>query len=357
MLLEKLAVDDGAGKESVDTCPLCGRSDATFMFWNFDRVYHLPGKFGTYSCNGCGLIRLSPRPTVRTIARYYPEDYAAYNTDVSINAVGIANQTGVRGIIRGVVLSDLGYGEDRTATWRKALLPVLRPFFFERATYGYGEVFPNFVENGRALEIGCGNGGFLSFLKHHGWQVSGLDLSPFAAKQAKELFDIDVFNGALEVAPFPAETFDFIRLSHVLEHFFDPLTSLEKVHFLLKSGGKAYVEVPNAIGFGAEAYGQHWYGWDAPRHLFMFSPETLRAAIEKSGLKISKLETIWWDFSEWSMTFKYEDDFGEKIPNRPLVSDADRAKVDDYKLKGKQQCATDGKSGDLIRCWVYKPVV
>lgn len=355
-MLEKLDIDDGTEKESVDVCPLCGSSAATFMFWNFDRIYHLPGKFGTYSCDGCGMIRLSPRPTVKSIARYYPEDYGPYNTEVSINAVGSTNQTGIRGGIRDAVLSDLGYGEDRIAGWQKLLRPVLRRLFFERATYGYGEVFPEFVENGSALEIGCGNGGFLSFLKHHGWRVTGLDLSPFAAKQAKELFDIDVFNGTLEDAPFPAETFNFVRLSHVLEHFFDPLSSLRKVFSLLKPGGKAYIEVPNAVSYGVEAYDQQWYGWDAPRHLFMFSPETLRLTVEKAGLKITKLETAWWDFSEWSMTFKYEDELGEKLPKRPLVRKDDREKINADCIEGKQRFNANGKNGDLIRCWAYKPI-
>ncbi len=48
--------------EEVKICPLCGEDKAKFLFWNFDRMYRLPGKFATLQCERCGLIRLSPRP-------------------------------------------------------------------------------------------------------------------------------------------------------------------------------------------------------------------------------------------------------------------------------------------------------
>lgn len=354
-LSEKLDLMDGNPLETVSVCPLCSSGSSTFLFWNFDRLYHLPGKFGTYRCDECGLVRLSPRPTVETIGRHYPADYGAYNTTASIHSVNAANQRGVRGAVRNAVLSTIGYGNSRSSIWQRPMGAILSPFFYRRATYNFGDLFPNFVEGGRALEVGCGNGGFLSFLKYHGWSVAGVDLSPIAAQRAKELFDIDVFNGQLEDAPFTAESFDFIRLSHVLEHTYDPLQSLKKIFTLLKPGGIVYIEVPNAIGVGAEIYGEYWFGFDAPRHLFMFTPENLQLALERAGLQLFKLRTILWDSFDWAMTFKYEEETGDKLEERPTVRADDRQALEDNKSKARSMFNADPLSGDLICSWSRKP--
>ena len=101
--------------ETVDSCPLCGSDRADFMFWNYDRLYHLPGRFGTWKCADCELVRLSPRPTREAIAQYYPEDYGAHVTPDSLN--GRENK-GFKGFIkrqiRGSVLFSLGYTDIRT---------------------------------------------------------------------------------------------------------------------------------------------------------------------------------------------------------------------------------------------------
>lgn len=64
--------------ENVEKCPLCSSHEEEFFFWNYDRLYRLPGKFGTVICKQYQLIRLFPRPTVESINQYYPEDYGAY---------------------------------------------------------------------------------------------------------------------------------------------------------------------------------------------------------------------------------------------------------------------------------------
>ncbi len=294
--------------ETVENFPLCSHSKQKFLFWTYDRLYRLPGKFGEFICEQCNLIRLSPRPTVDTIGFYYPEDYGAYRKPtVLMHSVATTYRDRLRDSVRNTVLSSQGYDTGKLSRWQKLFRPLLTKLFHKGATYGYGDLFPSYITGGKALEVGCGNGTFLNILKRYGWNVVGVDLSPHAAQAAKELFDIDVFTGQLEDAPFPENSFDYIHLSHVVEHFYDPLEAMKKVRTLLKPGGTVYIEVPNAEGIGAQMSKEYWYGWDAPRHLFMFTPETLKNTVNEAGLSITKLRTRVWDSFPWADTYIREE--------------------------------------------------
>src|SRR5688500_9901507 len=109
LLVKKLDSLASSELEEVASCPLCNSAQAEFLFWNCDRLLHLPGKFGTYKCAECGLIRLSPRPTLSTIERYYPENYGAYTNPNSVEQVCGRDDPSFRNWIRRAVLSSLGY--------------------------------------------------------------------------------------------------------------------------------------------------------------------------------------------------------------------------------------------------------
>ena len=315
--LDRLETPVEIQTEVVDVCPLCGDPGAKLLFWNYDRLYRFSGEFGTLECEQCHFIRLSPRPTVDTIKRHYPEGYGAYvPPPFATQDLDGSFKNRARNLIRNSVLSTLGYQNEALKGLQKLLRPVFVTLFFKHATYGFGEFFPRSVPNGRALEVGCGNGNFLSRLKRHGWHVNGVDLSAHAVAAAKQNFDIDVFHGQLDDAPFPAETFDYIHLSHVVEHFFDPLKTMKKVRDLLKPGGIIYIEVPNAASVSVKISKEFWYGWDPPRHLFMFTPETLDSLLQKAGLKRIKVRTRMWNSFDWAYAYKQEDVSGKIEPER-----------------------------------------
>src|SRR5579871_3291491 len=55
----------------------------------------------------------------------------------------------------------------------------------------YGEIVYNLrnrVTVGRLLDVGCAMGHFLGFAKRYGWQVEGVECSPYAARYAAEHF-------------------------------------------------------------------------------------------------------------------------------------------------------------------------
>jgi SAM-dependent methyltransferase len=231
---------------------------------------------------------------------------------------------------------------------------MLEKLFIDRATYGWGKRFPKFTKNGSALDIGCGNGKYLSFLKHHGWNVRGVEIGESGAKAAKELFDIDVHVGPLETAPFDEESFDYISMFHSLEHVYDPRETVANVYELLKRDGVFYVEVPNVDSFGARIDGEHWFHWDMPRHIWGFSNNSLRRLVECSGFRIVEMTTINEPSHEWAITYRNEEAIGNHLEKRPSVSGPEVLEAKRKNLMSKIAYTIDRMSGNYLCCWMTK---
>ncbi len=164
----------------------------------------------------------------------------------------------------------------------------------------FGERLPKFVRRiqtlarykpsrGTLLDIGTATGEFLNLAREDGWQVFGTEVSEFAARKAKELYNIDVFTGTLDQAPFSPHSFDIIHLSHVLEHVPSPRSTVRMAKRLLRPGGYLIIEVPfqfgNGFDFLARRIGRsHPYKDPSFHHVYFYSPKTLRRILRKEGL-------------------------------------------------------------------------
>jgi len=134
---------------------------------------------------------------------------------------------------------------------------------------------------GSVLDIGCGDGGFLSRARDAGWVVAGADPDPQAVENAKQL-GLDVRLGGIDCFNEPS-AFEVITLNHVIEHVHRPVDTLMKAYFLLKPGGQLYVETPNASAFGHRLFKANWRGLEVPRHLTVFSWYALEDILKQSG--------------------------------------------------------------------------
>jgi SAM-dependent methyltransferase len=77
--------------------------------------------------------------------------------------------------------------------------------------------------------------------------------------------------------------FDAIFYVHVLEHVVDPRRELEEAHRHLRAGGRLVIAVPNAAGWERGVFGSYWDGWDVPRHIHHFTPESLCGLLRSTG--------------------------------------------------------------------------
>jgi 2-polyprenyl-3-methyl-5-hydroxy-6-metoxy-1,4-benzoquinol methylase len=124
-----------------------------------------------------------------------------------------------------------------------------------------------------------------------GWRVQGVEPDVEAVRVARRSFDLNIHHGTLVDARFPGNEFDAVTLNHVIEHVLDPIGLLQECRRVLKAGGRVVVVTPNAQSLGRVRFGKTWRGWEPPRHLFLFTPKTLRTCAERAGLRIVTLRT------------------------------------------------------------------
>jgi 2-polyprenyl-3-methyl-5-hydroxy-6-metoxy-1,4-benzoquinol methylase len=120
---------------------------------------------------------------------------------------------------------------------------------FERYTQ-IGEIITENFGLGAVLDIGCGTGFGSLALKQKGFEVTGLEPDGTRADIAIDTHGLNVTKSTIEdYVSNSSEKFDFIIMSHSLEHMMEPRLALEAVGALLKNTGKLYVEVPDLQNF------------------------------------------------------------------------------------------------------------
>jgi SAM-dependent methyltransferase len=145
---------------------------------------------------------------------------------------------------------------------------------------------------GKLLDVGCGSGKFLNRMRLLGWIPFGTDLDPDAVEYMKTRYQIDGLAVSAEKMEFQAETFDAITLNHSIEHLHDPLTALVKCERFLKPGGTLSIKTPNLDSMGYTRFREAWIHLDPPRHLHLFSLQTLVTCIRRAGLVVRNWRTL-----------------------------------------------------------------
>jgi SAM-dependent methyltransferase len=120
-----------------------------------------------------------------------------------------------------------------------------------------------------------------------GWEGCGVEPDPKSAAQAREA-GLDVREGLLRQQAFPEVHFDAITMNHVIEHLHDPMDTLRHCWKLLKPGGHITVITPNFGSRGHELFGPDWVALDPPRHLVLFTDNSLRRVLESCGFAVAR---------------------------------------------------------------------
>ncbi|MBU1086462.1 MAG: methyltransferase domain-containing protein [Candidatus Omnitrophica bacterium] len=149
------------------------------------------------------------------------------------------------------------------------------------------------------LDVGCSTGFFLDEAKKKGWQVQGIELSVWAAKIAREKFNIEVINSTIKQAHLPANYYDVVVLHDTIEHVLNPREMLMEIRKVLKPEGIVYINTPDIQSWASRILKAKWWGINR-HHLFYFSRKTLNRLLEAAGFK-----SIRWGLYARSFTFKY----------------------------------------------------
>ncbi len=276
------------GVEPAGPCPVCAGSRRTAAYRDLtDRLCGTPGTWSLWRCDGCGLLTLDPRYPPGEIARAYEN----YGFHLGLDPVDAGAESAPVGVVpRAALARRFGYA-DGLPGWRRALARLALPYPEGAEAVGFSVMYLRSVPGGEVLDVGCGGGAFLARARALGWRVLGVEPDPAAVRVARETRGLDVRAGTLEAQRLPADRFDAVTSSHVIEHVHDPLGFLQECARVAKPGGQIVVVTPNTGSLGRRRLGTRWLGLDPPRHLHLFSRATLRRLAERAGLRVEELRS------------------------------------------------------------------
>ena len=142
-----------------------------------------------------------------------------------------------------------------------------------------------YKSGGRLLDVGAGVGTLVAAAGRHGFTASGVEVSEWASRFAREEKGLDVRTGLLEDATLPDGHFDVVTINHVLEHVPQPAALLAEVGRILKDDGLLVIGVPNIGSIMARLKGPKWASLRHEEHIWHFTPATLRRLLAQSGFR------------------------------------------------------------------------
>lgn len=246
------------GLENISQCLLCGSE-------NFSEYLRCEDHFVTHEifsiskCNECGFCFTNPRPSIDAIGPYYEsEEYVSH----SKSEQGLTNRL---------------FHLSRKLTIRSKAKTIQKH-----------------VAGLNLLDYGSGTGEFLHFMKTKGYNVSGIESSALARHHAIDTYGLHVADeDGLE--KIPNESLDAITLWHVLEHIYPLEQRLQQFNQKLNAVGTLFVALPNMNAYDAKKYGKFWAAFDTPRHLYHFTPATIKSLVEKFGFSLISNKAMYLD--------------------------------------------------------------
>lgn len=283
-MIETITAWPTAELEFLGKCPVCGSAERDLRFHGLtDRAFGIAdGAWDLYRCRACASGYVDPRPSPDSISKAYGGYYTHTVEDHPI----IRRKGRVRRLLHDLLngYENAVYGVKRQPSlslgrWVLPLLPSLRSAADSECRH-----LPSSFAGGKLLDVGCGNGAFLSLAQQAGWQVEGVDFDSSAVQAARSR-GLDVHHGGVEVLGDKRSYYDVITISHVIEHVHDPVMVLSALYDLLKPGGVLWLDTPNFESLGASVFGPAWRGLEIPRHLHIFSRRALTQALRNAGFK------------------------------------------------------------------------
>jgi len=241
-------------------CPVCNSENTHFVFKVKD--HSVSGDFfDVFECSQCNLrFTYDPPPGDKIGIYYESEDYISHSN----TRKGIINR--LYHSVRRRTLS-LKFRHIQNCTGLKT---------------------------GHHLDIGAGTGAFVQFMNERGWKSQGIEPDAKAREMAETYHKTSLLPAEMFSTILP-ESFDAVSMWHVLEHVHDLYPYLQQIKKILKPGGRAFIAVPNYTSFDGMKYGPFWAAYDVPRHLYHFSPASMKWLLSAAGFELAERLPMWYD--------------------------------------------------------------
>jgi len=251
---------------------LCGSRDNRCIA-QVDR-YRIP--HCTVMCKRCGLLRTDPRMTAAAYVDFYTNHYRAIYERPDHDPDRYFAQQVIR-------------GESRA---RFVMHDIVQP-----------------ATSASVAEIGCGAGWNLEPYRKRGWKAVGWDVDDSYLRLGKSR-GLDLRHGLLPDACVGGERFHLVVLSHVLEHFLDPIADLRALKQILFPRGALFIEVPSL--FAASQLTRYFQN----AHTWSFVPQTLEATMRAAGFRRVELASLSWTLKLATMLARSNHEQANKDPHQ-----------------------------------------
>ena len=229
-------------------CIICNSNDT------FNHIKSVPDRFNKHDnydllkCE-CGLVMLNPRPTINDIVKHYNnQNYQPHSK--KYNFVSLLYK--IAQIIN-----------------NKSKISLIEKY----------------SKKSRLLDFGGGDGQFSSFMSNKNWDTYYFE--PHLDKKNKNhihnLSDINRF------------TFDVVTMFHSIEHLHNIDESLKVIYDVLSKDGVLVLSFPNYYAYEKSFFDKDWVAYDVPRHLYHFSPKTIKKILMKNNFEIIESRPVYLD--------------------------------------------------------------
>jgi SAM-dependent methyltransferase len=199
-------------------------------------------------CPQCGLIYVSPRPSLDETVQLYWGDQAHISSESHISDAF------------------------QKRLYARHNLRVIRPV----------------VKRGALLEIGAGAGYFLDEARKTGFHPFGLELNPVQAGFIRTELKIPCEESPLSTSLFEGKKFDVVYHCDVIGHFFDPIADFRLMNTIMKDGAFLIFETGN-LGDVDKLYFKYFQRFQYPDHLFSFSTDSLSKLLDRTGFEVLEI--------------------------------------------------------------------
>ena len=208
-------------------------------------------RFHYFECSACSSLTLMN--DIKDFKKYYPEEYYSYSKPFSKS--NNALKSSVHKIRTLYVL------EKKYKLIGRIIIKLFKiPRYLQYLKDNDAKI------NNNMLDVGSGNGSYLSFLKSMGFCGQLIGQDPFIEDEIH--YDSNFYITNKDITQIN-KTFDIITFWHSLEHIANPDEVLTEINRILSEKGKILIALPTSSGEAYKIYKENWFAIDAPRHIFL----------------------------------------------------------------------------------------
>ena len=160
----------------------------------------------------------------------------------------------------------------------------------------------------QVVDVGCGEGGFISFCAQRGAEVTFVDIDSDKISDIEQRLQNSPARGVHGLVsdanplPLPDNHFDKVICTEVMEHVDDPTSFISELARVGKPGAQYLLSVPDITSETVQQLVAPQLYFEKPHHIRIFSREEFTALVEDAGLIVEQ-QTSYGFF--WSMFWAF----------------------------------------------------